>query len=161
MGGIEKPTTGNPHNRGILKSDTKLLPILEGLREFVDTINQSPDLALRGGIYRGIEKADVQTVRVDGLEIGYKLEDHGVFMRRKVFVKAPGYRMEDIPHEEIEPAIVAVMDVFFVQGAGMPSLQQIAPDCMLVQQDVIPMLLVERNPNLVSIAGGFGEKKHA
>lgn len=128
-----------------------LKALCAGLREFVENINRTPDLALRGGIYQGIDKGAVQTVRWDGWVIGYKLEDHALHMRRKVFVKTPGYSIGEVAEAEREEIMSAICDAF-VDPVSVPEIEQIASDCLLIVQDFIPVLLVEKNPNLVSIS---------
>ena len=143
----------------ILNADANLQEACEGLRDHVDNINQAPALALRNGVYRGIDKRAIQTVKVSGVEIGYRLQDHKTFMRRQIFIKVPGYKIDDLTHAEREKIITAVFNVFLVPGANLPEIAHIAPDCMLLQQDVVPLILVERNPNVRSLAGGFGKLK--
>lgn len=143
-----------PNNR-ILKADTKVQEALKALCQFVDNLKVSPNVGLRGETYRMIDPKKIQTVAVDGLVFGYRLESHAVFIRRIVFIKVPGYRVEDISEDERARIMTAVFNVFIVPGAGIPEVQQINHDAIRVTQDIVPMVLVEREPGLVSIAGGF------
>lgn len=145
--------TGNPHNRTILRPDHRLMEVCRSLRCFVETINRVPSVALRGS-YRTLDKTSVFSEKVDGVIIGYKLEEHATFMRRKVFIKVPGYKIDDVSDKEREAIMVAVMESFLDQQQGLPEIAQIAPDCMLIQQDFLPLYLIERKPNLVTLAGG-------
>ena len=147
----------SPNNR-ILKADTKIQEALEGLRQFVDNLKVSPNVGLRGETYRMIDPKKIQTVAVDGLVFGYRLEDHAVFIRRIVFIKVPGYRVEDISEDERARIMTAVFNVFIVPGSGIPEVQQINHDAIKIAQDIVPMVLVERSPGLRSISGGFGGK---
>ncbi len=152
MGILDSP------NNMILKADTKVQEALEGLRQFVDNLKVAPNIGLRGESYRKIDPKKIQTVAVDGLVFGYRLEDHAVFIRRIVFIKVPGYRLEDISESERARIMTAVFNVFVVPGAGVPEISRIAPDALRLTQDIVPMVLVEQKPGLVSIAGGFGGK---
>ncbi len=147
-----------PNNR-ILKADTKIQDALEALRNFLDNINKTASLALRGPIYKGVDPKVVQTIKVDGVEFGYKVEDHVIFIRRIIYIKFPGYKVEEIGDPDRERIMTAVFNVFIVPGAGMPEIGQIAVDCLRITQDIVPLMLVERKPGLVSIAGGFAEGK--
>jgi hypothetical protein len=146
--------TGNPNNRTILRPDHRLMEVCEGLRNMVENVNRIPDISLRNGGYKTLDKTSVFTAKCDGVTIGYKLEEHATFMRRKVFIKVPGYKIEDISDKEREAIMVAVMESFLDQQQGLPEIAQIAPDCMLIQQDFLPLYLIERKPNLVTLAGG-------
>lgn len=138
-----------PKNRKIPKLDKTAMLKLMDLRMFVDTVNRTPDLALRGGIYREIDKAEVFVQSFDGWEVGYKLEDHGVFMKRKVFIKCEQH-LDEIPDDQKDPVFNAVMEVFIDRGQSLPEIEPIAPDAVLIQQNFMPLVQVERNPNLVS-----------
>lgn len=116
---------------------------------FVNNINKTPDLALRGGVYKEIAKADIFTQSFDGWEVGYKLEDHGMFMRRKIYFKCQ-QPLDEVPHEQADPVFTAVLDVFLEKGQDIPIVTQISPFAVLVEQDVIPLLMVEKNPRLLS-----------
>ncbi len=153
MGGVE---VGKRLNNRILEADADIQGACESLRDYVDNINKQPSIKLVGSVYRGRGAADkVHKVRVSGVEIVYRIEDHETFMRRQVFIKVPGYRIGDLTDLERERILTAVCNVILVVGGNMPEIACIAPDCMLLQQDFVPMYLVERSPGLVSIAGGF------
>jgi hypothetical protein len=145
-------------NRKALKIDDTATQKLADLFYFVNNINKTPDLALRGGVYREIAKADVFSTSFDGWEVGYKLEDYGVFFRRKIFLKCE-QPLKEVPHKQINPIMAAVMETFLESGQDMPKLEQISEFAVLLQQDVIPILLTERKPNLVSL-GPTGPSKN-
>ena len=155
---------GNPHNRTILKPDHRLLEVCEGLRNFVENVNRVPD-GIVAGKFRTIDPTRVFTDTCDGVEIGYKMEEYLTFMRRKVFIKVPGYSIDDIADQEREAIVTAVLEAFIDQQQGLPEIARIAKDCMLIQQDFQPLFLIERNKNLVTLAGGVdldkeGRVKH-
>jgi hypothetical protein len=138
----------------ILKGDTQLQEACEALREYGDNVNHGR-IVLKGETYSPKDKDKVWHVNVDGVEIGYRLQVFNTYLNRQVFIKVPGYKIEDISKEQRERIMSAVFNVFVIQGAAIPSIDFIAPDCMLVQQQIIPMVPVERQPGLRSIAGGF------
>lgn len=126
-------------NEDILKGDTKLQEACESIREHGDNTPGK----------------QVWTVKADGVEIGYRRQVFRTYINRQVFVKVPGYKIEDIGKDQRARIMSAVFNVFVQPGANIPSIDQIAPDCLLVQQQSIPMIPVERAPRLRSIAGGF------
>lgn len=142
-------------NYSILKPDAKLQEACESLREHVDNINRAPVIHLAGRVYHSRDADAIQTVKHQGVEIGYRLRDFGKFMRREIFVKVPGHKLDDVNKDEKERIVTAVFNAFLIPGANLPEIGQIAPDCLLIRQDFIPLHLVEKAPGLVSIAGGM------
>ena len=131
MGGVD--------NSDILKGDTKIQEACESIREHGDN---TPDKR-------------VWTVKADGVEIGYRRQVFMTYINRQVFIKVPGYKISDISKDQRARIMSAVFNVFLQPGSNIPSIDQIAPDCLLLQQQSIPMIAVERSPRLRSIAGGF------
>lgn len=134
-----------PNNK-ILKPDTRVQDALHALADHVD----------HG---KFIYNKNVQTVKVDGLVFGYRLEDHRVFMRRIVYVKVPGWRIEDIGEDERARILTAMFNVFLMPGNNPPEMKKIAPDCLLFTHDFVPEIAVERKPGLVTLAGGWEKPK--
>lgn len=139
-----------PNNK-ILKADTKVQEALEALADYVDHNKQR--ITVVGDVFRNRDQ--LQTVKVDGCVFGYRLEDHKIYMRRVIFMKVPGYKVSDISEDERARIMTAIFNVFMMPGNRPPKTKQIAPDCLLFEQDFIPEIAVERNPNLVSKVGGF------
>jgi hypothetical protein len=139
-----------PNNR-ILRADTKVQEALEALANHVD--HNRHRITRIGDVFR--KRDDVQTVKVDGVVFGYRLEDHRVFMRRVVFMKVPGYKVSDISEDERARIMTALFNVFFLPGGKPPEIKQIAYDCLLITHDFVPEIAVERKPGLVSITGGW------
>lgn len=131
-------------------ADKNLMAGLEELRERVESVNRvMPAIALRGGTYRA--PSSIQTLTWCGWVFGYKIEDHsGIFMRKTIYIKADGYKIDEIPEEQREPIMLAVYEVLLEQGSDMPKIEQIAPDALMIEQDFIPCLLTELNPNIVT-----------
>jgi hypothetical protein len=133
-------------NRKALKLDQAAIQKLTDLFYFVNNINKTPDLALRGGVYREIAKAEVFTTKFDGWE------------RRKIFLKCE-QPLKEIPDNQKTPIAAAVMQVFLEKGQDIPQIDQISEFCVMFQQDIIPLLLTELKPNLVSL-GPTGPSKN-
>ena len=135
-----------PNNK-ILKPDSRVQEALEALADHVDHY--------KPGMGPGIK-----TVKVDGVVFGYRLEDHKVFMRRMVFMKVPGWHIEDLSEDERATIQVALMQVFFLPGGKMPTITPLPrgvekPDCLLFTQDFVPEIAVELKPGLVTLSGGW------
>jgi len=143
-------------NQGI-DYDKSAYDRLEGLRDFVDNINRAPVIALRRGIYQGINKDQVFTTRFDGFEIGYHLEDMGTMMRKTVYIKLPGEDIGEIPEGQIEPVCNTVMDIFIDRGQAPPTVGRCAKDCIQIIQVFVPLTMFEKNPGIV-VPGSTGWK---
>lgn len=142
---------GAVKGKTVIRHDERLELVLEGLRDFVDNMATQK-------VGFDYNKEAVQTVTYEGIEYGYKLEDHLVSMRRKIFIKTLDYKSDEIPHDQFQPIVTAVFKVFVIHGAALPSIENLTPNCILMTQDFIPMVLVNTNPNLVSKVGGFDVK---
>jgi hypothetical protein len=135
--------------RDILQGAADLQAACESLKDHGDNIARS------GRTFHPEDQAKIWTVKVGGVGIGYRLQVFQTYLNRQVFIKVPGYRIADLNKDERAKIMSAVFNVFVHQGSNIPSVDQIAQDCMLLQQQIIPMVLVERQPGLVSIAGGL------
>ena len=130
-------------NNRILQTDANIQGACESLMEHVHNITDDN------------KKRQIQTLQESGVVIGYRRTFFHTFARREIFVKVPGYKIDDLTEGERERIITAVFNVFLVPGASMPIIIHPQPDTMALRQDYIPMIPVERSPGLVSIAGGF------
>lgn len=136
--------------RDILQGDADLQGACESLRD------HAQNLSRRGRTFLDTDRDKIWTVKVGGVEIGYRMQVFNTYLNRQVFIKVPGYRIADLSNEEREKVMSAVFNVFVHQGSNVPSIDQVAQDTMLMQQQIVPMVLVERKPRLRSIAGGLG-----
>lgn len=137
---------------GVLPRDERIKSELQELRHFVDNFNVVPKLSLRGDdspTYKQLSEAEVFTTKVDGWEFGYQLEEYPTFFRRKIFVMTPGYKLEDVDEEERKGILTAVYDACLDRGSGMIDVLQTADNCLLIQQDFMPVFLSEASPGLL------------
>jgi hypothetical protein len=82
----------------------------------------------------------VMMAKRDGWEFGCKVEDHNLFMRRKVFVKAE-QSWTTIPDAQKDPIMSVVMDEMLDPGTPATSIEILANDCVMIVQDFVPILL--------------------
>lgn len=151
--------------KSIIVSDKRLKDACEALRHHVEHPNERPDIALlNGGIYRQKDPGSVSTATCDGVVIGYQvvpcspLEINPYFTRR-IFVKIPGYRIEDVPKKDREAIMGAVFDTFIGEQQDAPQVSQIGRDALLIEQIFQVAFPVNTKPGLVSIAGGVNIDK--
>ncbi len=152
-------TDKTPKNRA-KHPDKTLIPRLLDLRNWVDNLNQAPDLAMRGGSFKGLDQSQVFTTSCDGWTFGYRLIDMGAMMRRRVFIKNTEENIEAIPNNEIEPIMLAVFEVFVDKGVPAHRFEPIAADAFVLEQDFIPLLLTKREAAGITINDeAFGSGK--
>ena len=121
------------------KPDQALVTQLQDLKNMVETIVSQPDIALRGGVYKELTTVDVLTTIYNNFEVGYKVQQGAISNLRKIFVKVNDYLWSDIPQDQREPVMVAVFDVFLDRSQAAPEITQISPQCVLLQQHVVPL----------------------
>ena len=92
----------------------------------------------------GAEPGQVMTSKSQGWEFGCKVEDLGICMRRKIFVKAE-QPFSEIPEAEKAPIMNVVFDEMLDAGQPAQSIEAIAPDCVMIVQDFVPILLQKRD----------------
>ena len=137
---------------GVLPLDKRIQGELESLRHFVDNFNVTPKITMRGHkqTFRELQADEVYTTDVDGWEFGYKLEEFADgWFRRKVYVKVPGYKLEDVEEEERKAVMVAVFNACLDKGASQAEIEQTDIDTLLITQMFLPIYLHEHNPNVI------------
>ena len=146
---------GHVKGKEILHPDKRLLKACEALRHYVEHPNETSDILLQGGIYRQKDPEAIQVVRVDGVEVGYKVKPCSVleldpYFDRYVYIKVPGYRLSDLTDMEMRAIHSAIMEAFLEPQQGQVKVRVLAEDAMLFAQRFMVVFPVARNPNLVS-----------
>lgn len=121
------------------KPSNKALKYAEKIRDLLTDLRW----AAHNPNVTGAEPGAVMTAKMDGWEFGCKVEDHGVFWLRKIFVKAE-QPFSEIPENEKDPVMNVVMDEMLDSGQPATSVEAIAPDCVMIIQDFVPILLEKR-----------------
>jgi len=147
-------------NQQILKPDKRLLEACEQLRYAVEHPNERSDVIMQQGIYRQKDPEAIMTVKVDGVEVGYKVKpssdlEMSPYFDRYVYFKVPGHRLSDLTKKELAAIKTALLEAFFEVQQGEIRVEVIGWDAMLFRQRFMVAFPVERSPGLRSIAGGF------
>ena len=135
------------------KVPDNLMMCLEDLKVTVENINKVPDIALRGTTFQALDKDQIMTAHLDGITFGYKIDDHGDHLTRKVFIVCE-QPFSELVEKEKDPVVVACMETFLERGQGIPTIE-VSRDqrCIMLTQDFVPLYLVERNPRVL-VPGG-------
>lgn len=89
----------------------------------------------------GAAPGQVMVSKQDGWEFGCKVEEIGLdTFRRKVFVR-PEQPFSTIPKPEKDRVMAVVFDVMLDKGTPPDAIEVIAPNCVMVSQMFIPILL--------------------
>lgn len=118
-----------PNNRKPPKYIDALRPLLQDLRWAA----HNPNVI-------GAVPGAVMTSKWSGWEFGCKVEEHDGTFLRKIFVKAE-QPFNTIPAREKDPVMNTVFDEMLDQGTPATSIEPIAPDCVMVTQIFVPILL--------------------
>jgi len=147
-------------NQRILTPDKRLLEACEQLRHAVEHPNERSDVIMQQGIYKQKDPEAIMTVKVDGVEVGYKVKQSSTlkmspYFDRYCYFKVPGHRLSDLTKQELSAIKTALLEAFFEPQQGEIKVEVIGWDAMLLRQRFMVCFPVERSPGLRSIAGGF------
>lgn len=136
-------------NRTNLKIDNEALNKLLDLRHFVENANNRSAISLKKGVFAKYDEVTLFVTNMSGWEIGYEIQDHDLFIRKRIFIKCE-QKLDEVPDNEKDPIFVAVMECFLDRGQALPDIEPISEFAVLIEQDVMPLLLTEKNPRLIS-----------
>ena len=130
---------------------------LEELRHRVENPNALPSIHLVGSNYRQRDIRQTQTLKFPPWEIGYQvlqMPDMGGVFVRNIFFKLPGEKIDDLKNDDVD-WILLHAKVLMDEGQGPPVIDKINTDCMKISQYFMPLLRMEKNPNIL-VPGGTG-----
>ena len=117
----------------IFRIDERLKEALLDLKETTEGMADNPDIALRGGIFKEAAEAEMFSVTLNNLEVGYKIirtSEEILTEVRKVFVKLHGFKFDELTDEEKDPIMGAVFETFLSKQANLPDVE--APNASTV-----------------------------
>jgi hypothetical protein len=86
--------------------------------------------------------------KMDGWEFGCKVEEIGLdTFRRKVFIR-PDQPFNTIPKRERDSIMSVVFDVMLDKSAPADELQVLAPNCLMICQMFLPILLKKTDTSI-------------
>ena len=158
-----RPVTRNDHRRKMLKHSQKLLQRCEDLRHYVEHPNERSEIVDQGGIYREKDPTIIQSVKVDGIIVGYQVKpsspiELNPYFDRYVYLKVPGFKLSDLTDEEMSQVKGAIYQAFFSDYQAPINLRVIAEDCLLLAQRFEVAFRFAKNKNLVTKFGGVDMK---
>ena len=154
-----KPMQRNDHRRMVMPTDRNLREKCDDLRHAVEHPNESGDIILQQGIYKRKDPEAILTIKVDGVEVGYKVKpsspiEINPYFDRYVYLKIPGYRMSDLSVKQLVSIKTALYDAFLEPQGAPIKVGIIGEDAMLMVQRFMVCFPVQMAPGLVSKIGG-------
>ena len=148
-------------NQRILQPDKRLLEACAQLRHAVEHPNERSEIIMQQGIYKHKDPEAIMTVKVDGVEVGYKVKQSSAlemspYFDRYVYFKVPGHRLSDLTKQELSAIKTALLEAFFEPQQGKIKVEVIGWDAMVLRQRVMVCFPVQKNPNVLSLVGGLG-----
>lgn len=131
---------------------------LQELRYVVENPNRRPLVALRNGVYRQLNPEKVEVLNYPPWEIGYQVVEHPVkddFFVRNIFLKLPGHNIEKVKQDDMQMMTDAISSELLDIGMSEVDISRISIDTLKYSQHFMVFYRTERNPNLVTKAGGI------
>ena len=150
------PSVPNPYRDGEKAIEDNIyrdtVEALTALRDDVDNLNKR----FRNSLFKDriLAGDEVCTVDVNGLRYGYKLVDLGMTMKRIILMKPINGRLSEFSEEDRRKTVVPIFEVFLKEGYTDITIN-CKRGCLEITQEFAIGFIVNRNPNLVSIVGGF------
>ena len=129
----------NKKLKQIIKPDRRLFEACEALRYAVEHPNEDSDIIMQQGVYRQKDPEAIMTVKVDGVEVGYKVKPSSAlemnpYFDRYAFFKVPGHRLSDLSDQEMASIKTALLEAFFEVQQGEINTEVIGSDAMMMWQ---------------------------
>ena len=148
--------------KNVVREDRDLRMACRELRHKVEHPNEDSDIILQQGIYKAKDPERLLTLKVNGVVVGYQVKapnplEIAPVMVRNVFIKFPGYKVDEIPDSQLKPIMFAIFQEMFDDQQHEIKVSQTDKDTIKLTQTFMLAVQVERSPDLVSIAGGFAQ----
>jgi hypothetical protein len=154
MGKVVQEFKNRPvRDGGIIEPDKLMVEALESLRHRVDHMNKFPKLLLVGDTYRELDLDDFRWVQYENIKFGYHIDFFKVgnteYLKRNVVLVLNYYKLDELNDSDRKKILASLMRVFFVEGADIPSIEQMDDFAMIFTQNIPVMYQFEQNPNII------------
>ncbi len=153
----------NDRRKMILPTDRKLCEACTQLRHRVEHPNEVSDILLQNGVYRQKDPEAILTIRVDGVEVGYKVKPSSPlelshYFDRYVYLKIPNYRLYDLTNKQLASIKTALYNAFFEPQMSKINVKILNEESMLMIQRFVVAFWVPKNPGIVKTLTGVDVK---
>jgi hypothetical protein len=154
-----RPMERNDRRKMILPTDEKIKEACIALRHRVEHPNEASDILLQNGIYRQKDPEAILTIKVDGVEIGYKVKPSSLlemnqYFDRWVYLKIPGYRLYDLTNKQLASIKTAIYDAFFEPQMSKIHVKIIDVEAMVMIQRFMVAFWAPKSPGIVKTLTG-------
>lgn len=154
-----RPMERNDRRKLVMPEDKKLFSACVELRYKVEHPNEDSDIVLQGGVYKVKDPEAILTIKVDGVEVGYKVKpcsplEINHYFDRYVYLKIPDYRLYDLTTKQLVSIKTALYNAFLEPQMGKIQVDIIGEDAMLMRQRFMVAFWTPQNPNIVKTLTG-------
>jgi hypothetical protein len=147
-------------NQTIMKPDGRLLAACEDLRYQVEHPNECADIVASISGVRANDPEAIQTVKVDGVEVGYKVKpssplEMNPYFDRYCYFKVPGHRLSDLSKKELAAIKTSLLEAFFEPQQGKIQVEVIGWDAMLIRQRFMVAFPMRMGNTTIQVPGVF------
>ncbi len=142
----------------IILPDRRLLEACNALRYAVEHPNEESEIILQQGIYKHKDPEAIMVIKVDGVEIGYKVKpcsslEISPYFDRYCYIKVPGHRLTDLSKREMSAVKTAVLTAFFEHQQGEVHVEVIGYDAILMWQRFMVAFPIKVADNFTVVPG--------
>jgi hypothetical protein len=154
-----RPMERDDRRRKLIPTDRNLMEKCVQLRHRVEHPNEVSDIILQNGVYRQKDPEAILTIRVDGVEVGYKVKEcskleMNPYFDRYVYLKVLDYKLWELTNKQLASIKTALYNAFLEPQQGKIHVKIISDDAMVMVQRFQVAFWYQKSPDLVSIAGG-------
>ena len=138
MGRLER-LAKNQKLKEVIKLDKRLLEACNDLRHQVEHPNEDSEILLQQGIYQRKNPEAIQTIRVDGVVVGYKVKESSAleinpYFDRYCYIRTPEHRLSDLTDKEMAVIKYTVLEAFFEPQQGGINTEIIGDGAIMMWQ---------------------------
>jgi hypothetical protein len=150
----------NQRIKEVVKLDRRLLEACEELRYTVEHSGKDADIILAGGIFRNKDPERIMTVKVDGVEIGYKVKQCSVleinpYYDRYCYIKTPDHRLSDLTDKQLAVIKFTVLEAFFEPQQGGIDTEVIGDGAILMKQRFMVAFTYKFQDATIQVPGNY------
>jgi hypothetical protein len=149
--------------RKVLPTDKELCEACVQLRHRVEHPNEVSDIQLQNGVYRQKDPEAILTIRVNGVEVGYRVKpcsalEVNQYFDRWVYLRIPGYRLYDLTNKQLASIKTALYGAFFEPQMSKIHVQILTSESMVMVQRFMVAYWAPKNPGIVKTLTGVDVK---
>lgn len=129
----------NKKLKEVIKPDKRLLEACEELRYVVEHPNENSEILMANGLYRKKDEEAIQTIKVDGVVVGYKVKPSSIlemnpYYDRYCYIRTPEHRLRDLSDKQLAVIKHTVLEAFFEPQQGEIHTEVIGEGAILLKQ---------------------------